>query len=117
MPYVELTYALCRSDYEVNHVPYWDYDLPGEDPEPRLERLTYGLDVCGMCRELDACYSWAKSNQDQISGVWGQQIFVPMEDKNRYVKCIRCDVPVFGADKRNSKYAGQSLLCPKCANR
>lgn len=110
-------HARCRESFEQDQVPYWDYDIPGEESEARLKRFGRGLELCSLCVEQDRCYDLAIANLPVVSGVWGNQIFVPMEDRSRFFRCEKCGAPVFGADKRNSIYAGRRFACVKCASK
>lgn len=116
-PLHALPNALCREAFELDHMALWDYDITGEEPEDRTVRLNEGLAICRTCPDIEDCHAWALQNFQVVSGVWGGQIFVPMEDRSRFIKCANCTYPVFGADKRQGKYKGQTVFCVKCAGK
>ena len=73
--------AKCRQLFEANRMALWDYDIAGEESEPRAARLADGVDVCLSCTEVDDCHRWAMDNEPVVSGVWGGQIFVPIKNQ------------------------------------
>lgn len=79
--------------------PMWDFEMDDVIPESvdqRAARHMRAKRVCAGCPDQVDCFLWA--TQNEVYGVWGQEVFVP--PGIAYHRCKNCGIGLIRSRRR-----------------